>query len=69
LLLPFLEQFNATYDKTIVIGDGVNDILLARNAGVLSCALLNGLSHRKVLLSLRPDFACEDISELKKLFR
>jgi phosphoglycolate phosphatase len=69
LLLPFLEQFDAEYDETIVIGDGVNDILLARHTGVLSCALLNGLSHRNVLLSLRPDFACEDISELKKLFR
>jgi phosphoglycolate phosphatase len=69
LLQPFLDQYNATPDKTIVIGDGINDILLARHSGVQSCALLRGLTHRKVLLSLEPDYCCEDISELKKLFQ
>ncbi|MCX5853900.1 MAG: HAD-IA family hydrolase [Deltaproteobacteria bacterium] len=69
LLHPVLERYRATPDRTIVIGDGVNDILLARHTGVFNCALLNGLTDRDVLLSLKPDFYCEDISELKNLFR
>jgi phosphoglycolate phosphatase len=69
LLQPLIERYNASPDKTIVIGDGINDILLARNSGVLSCALLNGLTERGTLLSLEPDFSCEPISELMKLFR
>jgi len=69
LLHPVIERYHSASDKTIVIGDGINDILLAKNAGVQSCALLNGLTRRDVLLSLNPDFCCEDISALKNLFR
>jgi len=69
LLHPVMEKYHAVPEKTIVIGDGVNDVLLARYAGVQSCALLNGLTKRDILLSLNPDFCCEDISELKNLFR
>jgi len=68
LLLPLLEKFSAEYRDTVVIGDGVNDIMLAKNAGVLSCALLNGLTGRDYLLTLNPDYACEGLSELITLF-
>ena len=68
LLYPVMERYGAAPDKTLVIGDGVNDILLARQAGVLSCALLNGLTQRDILLSLHPDFFCDDISEVLNLF-
>lgn len=69
LLYPFLDKFRAKADKTIVIGDGINDILLAKHTGALSCALLKGLTPRDTLMSLNPDFYCEDISELKNIFR
>lgn len=68
LLIPFLERYGVQRTDTVVIGDGVNDILLAKNAGVLSCALLNGLGDRGRLLSLRPDYCCEEIAQLKELF-
>ncbi|MBN2398552.1 MAG: HAD-IA family hydrolase [Deltaproteobacteria bacterium] len=68
LLFPFLERYGAGAADTVVIGDGINDILLARNAGTLSCALLNGLGDRAQLLALRPDYSCESIGELKRLF-
>ncbi|MEA3487135.1 MAG: HAD-IA family hydrolase [Thermodesulfobacteriota bacterium] len=68
LLIPLLEKYGAEKTETVVIGDGVNDILLAKNTGTLSCALLNGLEDRDRLLSLDPDYHCEDISELKELF-
>jgi phosphoglycolate phosphatase len=68
LLKPLFERYQISPDRTVVIDDGVNDILLARNAGALSCALLNGLTKREALLPLNPDFCCEEISELAKLF-
>jgi len=68
LILPFLERYGAKKTETVVIGDGVNDVLLARDAGTVSCALLNGLGDRGELLSLDPDYSCEDIRELKRLF-
>jgi phosphoglycolate phosphatase len=69
LLRPLMERYGAEPQRTVVVGDGDNDILLAKNAGVLSCALLNGLGSRKKLLSLNPDYVCESITELKTLFR
>lgn len=69
LLYTVMEKYDAAPDRTIVIGDGVNDILLAKHAGALSCALLNGLTRREDLLSLNPDFACENLSKVKDLFK
>jgi len=69
LLIPLIEKFGSANNEAVVIGDGINDIMLAKNTGVLSCALLNGLTPRKILLSLKPDFACEGLSELIKIFR
>jgi len=67
LLLPLFERFGAAPGETLVVGDGVNDILLARNAGARSCAFLNGLGKRKDLLNLRPDFTIERMIELKEI--
>jgi len=52
----------------VMIGDGVNDILLAQRAGAISCALLNGMSDREKLLRLAPDLVCESLADLKALF-
>ncbi len=68
LVPPLLKKYRAKNDRTVVVGDGTNDIMLAKNAGVLSCAFLNGLSSSDHLLSLKPDFSCEDILELNELF-
>jgi HAD superfamily hydrolase (TIGR01549 family) len=67
LLVPLFERFGAAPGATLVVGDGVNDILLARNAGARSCAFLNGLGKRDELLSLRPDFTIEKMIELKEI--
>lgn len=68
LIPPLLKRFRAGQDRTVIIGDGINDIILAKNAEVLSCAFLSGLDSRDDLLSLKPDFSCEDMLELKELF-
>jgi phosphoglycolate phosphatase len=68
LLDPLIEEYGIERHHTIVIGDGTNDVLLAKNAGVVSCALLNGLGSRDTLLQLKPDYVCENISELIRLF-
>jgi len=64
LIRFLLERYGTGPQETAVIGDGVNDILLAKQGGVMSCALLNGLGDRNRLLELQPDYALEDIREL-----
>ena len=68
ILLPLLERFGIDPAFAVIFGDGVNDINLAGNSGVKSCAMLNGFTPRNILLSLKPDFACEYLRELKTMF-
>ncbi|HPC73683.1 MAG TPA: HAD-IA family hydrolase [Syntrophales bacterium] len=68
LIRPLMERFRANPDRTAVIGDGPQDVLLARSAGALSCAFLNGLAPRTDLLALEPDLTCERLDELKTFF-
>jgi phosphoglycolate phosphatase len=63
-----LDKYRAAKEKTLMTGDGRNDILVARNSGILSCAYLNGLGGRKDLLNLNADYYCEDLLEIKSLF-
>jgi phosphoglycolate phosphatase len=67
LLQLVMAKWGGTPERTVVIGDGVNDILLGRNAGALTCAFLNGITGRDKLLALAPDLTCETLSDLKTL--
>ncbi len=69
LILSILEKYGIEPEKTAVIGDGINDVILAKSAGAWSCAFLNGLTTRGDLLGLDPDFTCESILELKNIFQ
>ena len=64
-----LEKYNVTPQKAVMIGDGVNDIAVAKNAGILSCACLSGLGNKKKLLAMEADFYCEDLMEINSLFQ
>jgi phosphoglycolate phosphatase len=68
ILAPLMARYAAVGERTVVIGDGPNDILLAKETGAVSCALLNGLTRPEALLALAPDYACEDIGEITTLF-
>lgn len=64
-----LTKYNAEPQKTVIIGDGVNDIGVAKNAGILSCAYLNGLGDKKKLLAMEADLYCENLMEINSLFQ
>ncbi len=68
LATRYLEKYGIIPSRAAVVGDGPNDILLAKNAGMVSCAFLNGLIDRAKLLPLRPDLTCENLTELCRLF-
>lgn len=68
LIDDLLRDYPVPPERAVIIGDGRNDILLAQSAGILSCAFLNGLTQRDLLLSLKPDLIFEDMAELKTFF-
>jgi phosphoglycolate phosphatase len=63
-----LQKYNARRENTVMIGDGGNDIIAAKNSGIMSLILLNGLGDRNMLLEMKADFYCEDIREIMSLF-
>ena len=63
-----LNKYGTAKEKTVIIGDGVNDIIVARKSGVLSCAYLNGLGKRQELLNLNADYYIENLLEVNTLF-
>jgi phosphoglycolate phosphatase len=64
-----LNKYEVVKEKTLIIGDGINDIAVAKNSGILSCACLNGLGNRQDLLNLNADYYCEDLLEMNSLFK
>lgn len=65
LVADVLRDYGISPERTAIIGDGRNDVLLAKNAHIISCAYLNGLTSREILLQLEPDYVFEDMLELK----
>jgi len=63
-----IEKYSVAREKTVIIGDGLNDINIAKNSGILCCAYLNGLGKRKELQEAKADFYCEDLREISALF-
>ncbi len=63
-----LNKYGTAKDKTVIIGDGINDIIVAKKSGILSCAYLNGLGKKQELLSLKADYYIENLLEVNTLF-
>jgi phosphoglycolate phosphatase len=64
-----LDKYNVAAQKAVMIGDGINDIAVSKNAGTLSCAYLNGLGNKETLLKMEADFYCENLMEINSLFQ
>lgn len=63
-----LDKYVAAKENTLMVGDGINDLIVAKNSGILSCAYLNGLGKRNDLLNMNADYYCENLMEMNSLF-
>ena len=62
-ILGTIEKAGGDPAKTVMIGDSINDILAARNAGISSIAVTFGYSDVPVA-ELQPDYVIEHFSQL-----
>ena len=60
-------EFEASPDRTCMIGDSVSDIQYAQKAGVQSIAVTWGWQSRETLAGQEPDYIVESVSELRGL--
>jgi len=66
-LLWLARDAGVSPDRTLMIGDSKNDILVAHNAGVASCGCTFGYIGRAGLLHYQPTFLIDDWPALLKL--
>ena len=69
MILRTLVHFRAAPERAVMIGDSLNDILAARAAGVISCAVGYGLGNLDALMAARPDLFAERPEDLQRLFQ
>ena len=68
-LLSLVRDVGAALQDTLMVGDSRNDILVAQNAGVPSCACTFGYAGRDALVALRPTYFIDSWPELLALPR
>lgn len=61
-----LSNLNVKKEESIYIGDHTNDILAAKKAGVVSCAITTGWCDKAELAAFKPDIIIDDLKELNK---
>lgn len=64
-LKVLMEKFQVAKEEMLMVGDAVNDIKCAKNAGVVSVGVTWGDVPREMLLQAHPDFMADNIEELR----
>lgn len=66
LLKDSLEKLNLNPNEAIYVGDHPNDILAAKEVGVLSVGIASGLYSSEELSQYQPDILINNLSELRQ---
>lgn len=67
-LHAILASFQTLSHRALMIGDGENDILAGKAAGVKTCAVTYGFRPAEKLLALQPDYVAHAPEDLTALF-
>ena len=63
-LRMIMKKMNVCPEETMYVGDTVNDVRMAKNAGVISVAVKTGAQDNAKLKQEQPDYLLNDFSEL-----
>jgi HAD superfamily hydrolase (TIGR01509 family) len=66
MILRAVRECRSTLNGTVHIGDSYVDVLAARDAGVLSMAVLGGVSNLEDFLRHRPHLLARDLEEARR---
>ncbi|MDZ7292550.1 MAG: HAD-IA family hydrolase [candidate division KSB1 bacterium] len=66
--IHILKSLHVSPKRSVIIGDGENDIRTGKAAGIMTCAVTYGFRTEQELSALEPDFVVNNLAELKLLF-
>ena len=68
-LLSIMKRLKVPKDQTLMVGDGKNDILVAKEAGCSSCLVADSDEKIKAFTPYHPDIVIRSMGELPGLFK
>jgi phosphoglycolate phosphatase len=63
-----MQILNVHKDRTVLVGDSMNDITGGHNAGIRVCAVGYGMGNRERMAACQPDWFIETPEDLMELF-
>ena len=68
-VFEIMKKFSLKKEEVLMIGDGTNDILVGKNAGIKTIGVLYGYSSLEQVKELAPDFIAKDTNEIIKTIK
>ena len=68
-VFEIMKKFSLKKEEVLMIGDGTNDILVGKNAGIKTIGVLYGYSSLEQVKELAPDFIAKDTNEIIKIIK
>jgi len=66
-ILYALDKFKISPAQALIVGDGENDILAGKSAGIATCGTTYGFRSKAEIATLEPDFMIGKFSEIQSL--
>lgn len=63
-IYEIIKKFNLTKEDIVMVGDGANDVMVGKNAGVKTIGVLYGYSSQEQLNNLAPDYQAKEPKEI-----
>lgn len=66
-IYEILKKFALTKDEIVMVGDGTNDILVGKNAGIKTIGVLYGYSSQQQLNDLAPNYIAKNPKDIVEI--
>jgi len=66
-IYEIMKKFSLNKEDVVMVGDGANDIMVGKNAGITTIGVLYGYSSQQQLNDLAPDYQAKSPKEIVKI--
>ena len=66
-IYEIMKKFSLNKEDVVMVGDGANDIMVGKNAGITTIGVLYGYSSQQQLNELAPDYQAKTPKEIVKI--
>ena len=66
-IYEIMKKFSLNKENVVMVGDGANDIMVGKNAGITTIGVLYGYSSQQQLNDLAPDYQAKSPKEIVKI--